>query len=272
MRSWKAWLAGVTLPMMLAGPVAAMRIAPPPAPTRVATSDLVVVGKVTGFGPKLVKAELFKGDTRDLQIAVVKVEDTLRGKAGKEIKVGFVPPAGGPIRPGFRRGGIQLKVDQEGLFFLAKHPSKDLFILQTDYHFLNKQGNPAFVREVDYVRKCVKLLARPKDGLRSREADDRYLTAAMLIERYRTGQPGAKTERVPADESKLILTALAEANWIKPGPQFIRLSPQLLFGKLGLTAKDGWTPPRDFRQYGEEARKWLKDNAGKYRIRRYVTP
>src|SRR5262249_40585428 len=89
---------------------------------QVATGDLIVVGKVTGFGPKMVKSELFKGDMRQMQIAIVKVGDTVLGKGGKEIKVGFFPPASGPvgrpIRPGFRRGGLQLKVDQEGVFFL----------------------------------------------------------------------------------------------------------------------------------------------------------
>src|SRR5687767_8359399 len=97
--------------------VASARMAAPPAvPLRVAVADLVVVGKVTGFADKTVKAELFKGDDREMSIAKVKVEEALLGKAaGKEVQVGYFAVA----MP--RRPSVQLKVDQEAIFLLKAH-------------------------------------------------------------------------------------------------------------------------------------------------------
>jgi hypothetical protein len=48
------------------------------------------------------------------------------------------------------------------------------------------------------------------------------------------------------------------------------MTPQTIFFQLGLTPKDGWTPPKDFKQLPDEAKKWLKDNADKYVIQRFV--
>jgi hypothetical protein len=48
------------------------------------------------------------------------------------------------------------------------------------------------------------------------------------------------------------------------------MGPQAMFFRLGLTAKDFWTPPANFKDTPEAAKKWLKDNAGAYRIQRYV--
>jgi hypothetical protein len=211
---------------------------------------------------------------RQMQIAIVKVGDTVLGKGGKEIKVGFFPPAsgpgGGPIRPGFRRGGLQLKVDQEGVFFLKKHPSKDVYVAQNNFDFITKTGNPNYAKELDAVKKAAKLLANPKAGLKSRSADDRYQTATLLILRYRTPKPGStKTEQVSAEESKLILTALADGDWTSVAP-IGKLSPMMVFSRLGLTAKDGWMPIKPGTKPAEDMKKWLKANAGKYRINRYV--
>jgi hypothetical protein len=276
MQQWKMFLAGMACLVMLAGggSAKAMRIMAPSLPERVANSDLVIVGKVTDFGAKTVKSELFKGDMRQMQIAKVKVSDTVQGKAGKEIKVGFFPPAsgpgGGPIRPGFRRGGLQLKIGQEGMFFLKKHPTQDVYVAQADFDFMTKTGNPGFAKELDAAKKAAKLLAKPKDGLKSKSADDRFLTAALLIVRYRTAKPGStKTEQVSAEESKLILTTLADAEWTKVNRQFGMLNPMAMFYRLGLGPKDGWMP-KPGSNIAEQAKKWLKDNAGKYRINRFV--
>ena len=281
MRQRKRWLAGLlglAIAAAVAMPVRAMMIRPPSTPEKVATSDLIVVGKVSGFGPKLVKAELFPNDRREMQIALVKVADTLQGKAGKEIKVGFFPPAvapigkpGGLIRPPLRRGGVQLKVDQEAMFFLKKHPRKDVYVLQAPFEVLNKTGNANFGKETALVKKYVKLLANPMTGLKARDAGERFLTAALLLVRYRTPAPGiTKTEPVSAEQSKLILDALAGADWKKPNPQAPLLNPQAMFYRLGVTPKDGWNQPKDFRNFPDEAKKWLKDNAGKYHIKRFV--
>ena len=48
------------------------------------------------------------------------------------------------------------------------------------------------------------------------------------------------------------------------------MTPQTMFYRLGVTAADGWTQPKDFKQFPEAAKKWLTDNADKYRIQRFV--
>ena len=117
-----------------------------------------------------------------------------------------------------------------------------------------------------------KLLAKPMDGLKSKDADERLLTAALLIARYRTPKAGqTRTESIDADESKLILQTLADADWTARAPKVgFQMNPQNLFFRLGVTPKDGWNQPKDFKKLQEEAKKWLKDNADKYRISRYV--
>jgi hypothetical protein len=274
---------------LLAGsvPAKAMMIAPPSLPQRVATADMIVVGKVTGFTDKLVSAPRFPGDREkgEYQVAIVKIEQGLVGARDvKEIKVGFLPPPpppqpgvpGGPIRIGPRRPRTPtLALGQEACLFLARHPSADFYTMPAYFSVLNKQGNAGFEKEIEEIKRCAKLLADPKPGLESKDGAERLLTAGLLISHYRNRKPGVemKTEPVDAKLSKQILLTLADSDWNarigRPGPG-IQMTPQSLFFQLGLTPADGWTQPKDFKQLPEAARKWLKDNAGTYRIQRFV--
>jgi hypothetical protein len=272
-RKW--WVAAALVCLAVGSVATAKMIAPPPLPLRLAGAEVAVVGKVTGFGPKLVPGEMFKGDVRQMQIATVKVSETLLGKGLKEIKVGFFPPATGPgggTRPGRGRFGVNLVKDEESALLLVKHPTKkDLYVVGGIFDVVPKTGNAEFAAQLKELKSAGKLLAHPEKGLKSKDAEQRYLTAAMLITRYRTVRAGNdKTEEAPATQSKLILTALADADWDNRNPRHFRMNPQGLFAQLGLTDKDGWKQPEDFRLFAGEAKKWLKDNAGKYRIRRYV--
>jgi hypothetical protein len=266
----------------------AVMIAPAPIPQRVALADVVVVGKVTGFADKNVKAAQFPGDKdqAEYQVALVAVKDGVLGAKGmKEIRVGFIPPAAGnpgrPIGP-IRRGGLQftLQIEQECCLFLTKHPDADFYIATgTAADVINKKDNDAFDKTLEEVKGAVKLLADPMEALKGKNAEDRTTVAEMLISRYRMPRPmttGEKTEKIDAEESKLILQALSDADWKqkndgprRPGLPF-QLSPQNSFFQLNLTEKDGWTPPRDLNDLPEAAKKWLKDNAGKYRIERFA--
>jgi hypothetical protein len=272
------WMAGAACLMTLltVAQARALRIAPPAPGMRVANADLIVVGKVTGFGAKLVKGEMYKGDDRDMQIAIVKVGDTLLGKAEKEIKVGFFPPATEQPKDGIRpiRGGsAQLKQDEESCLFLVKHPTqKGVYVVQGYFDAIAKKDNPNFNKEVEEVKKAAKLLAKPMDGLKSKDADERFQTAALLISKYRNQRTGEqKTEQVSAEESKLILQALADADWKARNPKFgFMMTPQAMFARLGVTDKEGFKIERG-DNYQEKAQKWCKENAGKYRINRFVT-
>lgn len=276
-------LAGLAL-LSAAAAAQAMMVAPPVIPLRVAPADAVVVGKVTGFADQSVAAVRYPGgtDTVNYQIAVVKVEEALFGaKDMKTIRVGFLPPPppGAPrgrgARPMIRRPlPPNLTLNQEACLFLLKHPAGDFYVLANYYDVLNKKDNPAFEKEVGEARRCAKLLAEPKAGLRSANKGDRTLTAALLVARYRTprwqaGKP-PKEEPVDAAQSKAILQALADADWTVRDPRQAQGSPQAMFNRLGLTKADGWAPPKEAGRWAEVAKQWLKGHADTYRIRRFV--
>src|SRR5262249_14922387 len=143
-----------------------------------------------------------------------------------EIRVGFIAPAqandlpkgkGGGIRPNIRirRPFFQpsLTKGQEGLFLLNKHFEEPFYVMGFG-GFVNKENNGNFNKDVDMVKRCVKLLEKPTAGLKSKDASDRLLTASLLINRYRTPAPTLNgkltTKPINAKESELILKVLAE--------------------------------------------------------------
>src|SRR5262245_6068152 len=134
----RIWLAAGCLLALLAAQAEAMMIAPPPMGGRAAAADLVVVGKVVGFG-KAAKGEMFKGDEREMSVAKVKVGETLLGKEVKEIEVGYFPPvAPKPVkdRPVFvrPRPGVQLQKDEEYCLILVEHPTKKGVYVVANYY------------------------------------------------------------------------------------------------------------------------------------------
>jgi hypothetical protein len=113
----------------------------------------------------------------------------------------------------------------------------------------------------------------PQAALKSKDADERLMAAAILIEKYRTFRgPGApKQEPIDAAESKLIVLAIANADWKAP-VNFggFRPNPAQLFGRLGIGPNDGFkvAPGTD---YQVQAQNWLRDNAEKYRVQRFTS-
>src|SRR5436309_3290308 len=111
------------------------------------------------------------------------------------------------------------------------------------------QKNPNFDKDLALVKRCCKILQEPDAALKAKNAEERFLAAAMLLAQYRTRKSAtAKSEPIDAEQSKLILQALAGADWT-PATDFMKLSPVMVLGRLPLTAKDGWTPPRDAKAY-----------------------
>lgn len=293
MRTMLAGAAGLSLVVLsaAAAPARAMMIAPAPIAQRVATADCVVVGKVTRIEDKMVPARQFAGDKREYQIAVVKVEQDILGVKGlTHIRVGFFPPppaapapvAGpGRVRPFIvrrRYPQFTLAKDQEALLFLTKAPRESFYVGNMYYNIINKKGNANFTKEVAEAKRYAKMLAEPMAGLESKNKEERFLTAALVLTRYRTPRafvPGKvpTTEPIDAKESKLILLALADADWGPPRPGLWSMNPQTMFFRLGLKpGEEGWTQPRDFRQVPEAAKKWLKEHADTYRIQKFAEP
>jgi hypothetical protein len=271
-------------------PIWAMRIMAPPVGQRVATADYVLVGTVKNLEPNEVEVAAVPGQPQKTRyrIAIVTVEDPILGvaKGTKTVRVGFVPPPnpgaqkpGGGIRPPIKRfPTVELKKGQKAVLLLTKHQEGKFFVAPAYFDVINAENNPNFGKEVEEIKKSVKLLENPKAGLKSKDADEQLLTASLLVAKYRSYRPGVaktKTEPIDAEQSRLILNVLSTADWNKK-IVFGQPNPLALFNQLGLTAKEGWTPPQvapgqNYAQVMEAAAKmWLQGNAGTYRIQRIV--
>jgi hypothetical protein len=234
-----------------------------PLPNRTATADLVVIGKITGFEEKTVRK-----DRTEYKIATLTVSHALRAPQGtKSVHLGSVviPPMVA-IRP----TPFQATEGQEGCYFLTKGSDAHFYVVGT-LCFLDKK-RPDFDKDIKLIKRCVKLLQDPDAALKCENAEDRFLTAGMLVARYTTRRTAnAKTEPIDAEQSNRILQALASADWT-PTTNFAQLSPQMVLGRLPLTDKDGWSPPsrQDAKAYAAYAQRWLKEHADTYRIQRFV--
>jgi hypothetical protein len=237
--------------------------AAPPVPERVARADVVAVGKVTAIDDTAV-LDLDKVEHR---VALVKASDAPLGGKGLDLdklRVAF------PKEDDREFPQWNLKPGQEAIFLLTRRESEPFFQLPGPWAVLDKKS-ASYDKDADLVKRCARALADPDAGLKAKDADERYLTAALLVVRDRTPRPGVgpATELVDADRSKRILEALADADWSEKGAT-APVSPLVVFGRLGLTDKEGWTLPKDLKDLPEAARKWLKDNASSYRLRRLV--
>jgi hypothetical protein len=255
----------LTLPAR-AGTIAADAV---PLPNRVATADSIVVGKVTAFEDKMVPAAPFPGakNKTEYKIAVITISDALLApKGATTMRLGFVPiPPGVAVSP----PPLQPAVGLEGCFFLTKHGEADFYLAPGQLQFINK-NNANFDKDVALIKRCIKILEAPNAALKSKNAEERFLAAAMLVAQYRTRKsPNAATEPIDAEQSKLILQALASADWTLT-TDITQLSPLMVLYRLPLTAKDGWTPPNDPKARAAYAQQWLKDHADTYRIQRFV--
>jgi hypothetical protein len=288
---WAA-LAGLSWVALLVTPQSAsafrVMLPPPTIAQRVVTADTIVVGKVTSIEEMTVKAEQFPGlkQTAEYRIAVVKIDQAIVGASGlTHLKVGFLAPVavkpgapGGPVRPGFPRPlapqDITLVKGQDACLFLKQHHKESFYVASSMQGSLIDRKALNFGKDLAEIKRIAKLLDDPMAGLKARSAAERFQTAALLVQRYRSFQAGNKQEPISAEESKLILDAIAGGNWnvqpiVRPGAPVV-VTPLSVFNQLGLQPQDGWTPPRDFRQVPAAARAWLKANAATYRIQRFV--
>lgn len=248
----------------------ALVIAPPPGPTRVAQSDAVVVGRVIAIEPTDVEVKGAK-----YTIAIVQVSDKILGvKDEKMIRVGFIPPVkpipGKPISSGSLRNNA-LKVGQEGLFMMQKHPTEKFF-LAPQFGYFTDATQKNFNDEVKSAKKAVAIMADPKAALQSKNAEDRLLAASLQVARYRSPRvfPN-KQEPIDAEESKLLLETIVNSKWEQI--RFGQTNAYQLFLQLGITEKDGWTPPRNVKSIEEiqqAAQTWYREKGGTYRIQRFV--
>src|SRR5262249_8988814 len=116
-------------------------------------------------------------------------------------------------------------------------------------------------------------------GLKAATAADRGTAAVVLVKMYR--QPifvpgkGTQFQPVDAEESKLILKGLLEAQWpVSPAPVNYNTHPAIAFNMLGIGPQDGFQNPGGgvySQGYADAAKTWLQKNWQTYRIQKYAT-
>ncbi len=288
----------------------ALRIAMPANFTTVQKSlqaEVVVIGKVTGLEKETVEAEAFKGAPNKLvyKIAVIKIDSAVVGAKGlTHIKVGFQEPVGGvqpaevpqvgnikqlPGRvPPIRGGGFQpitLKADQEGVFYLHKHPTANFYIIQQGYHPTDSK-DAKYKEELAQVKAIAMTVSDPLKALKSENAEDRLTAATTLISKYRAypqnAPMGVDQVAIPAEETKLILKALMEADWDKYKTDPTR-NPMNAMSMIGVYANSNGigqykatpgdpNPAESYQKwYRAAVKNWYETNSSKFEIKKMVS-
>jgi hypothetical protein len=165
------------------------------------------------------------------------------------------------------------------LFFLKKHHQEDFYVNFAFFNGFIPSGTPEFAQDLEVARKLANILHDPAAALKVGNASNRYLAVAMLIRKFRPpvvkGQQ-QKEEPIDAGVSKLLLKALAEADWKydwdRLSAQVYPAHPYHVFQQLGVTKADGYEPPTsDERDTLAATQQWLRDNQEKYTVKR-LTP
>jgi hypothetical protein len=218
-------------------PALALKIAMPnyQAGQKAVLADAVVVGKVTSIEADTVELETYPGSKEKaaFKIAIIKIETALAGaKNLTHIKVAFAPmaiaaepkPGFRPIRPG--AGPIAVTEGQEGIFFLIPQ-APGSSIMKIPMGFDPIAANAAnYKEELEKVQKAAAIITDPLKALKAEKLEDRQTAVSILGQKYRRGPlEGGETEQVaiPAEETKLILATILEADWKaaeKPQPGF----------------------------------------------------
>ncbi len=291
--------------LLAALPAPALRIAFFPPQQRALQAEVVIVGKVTAIEKDTVDLPVAPGapDKVAHKIAVVRIVDNLIGASDlTHLKIAFVPqntaeapppPADGlprrpiarpPIRPGFQLPN--LKEGDEFLFFLTKHPAGA-------YYFMPGMHPPIAIKDesarkdVQTIKRIAAVLADPAKALTNGKPAARAEAAVILTLKYRaTPMFANQVDQVPisAEESRLILQALAAADWSTPqnGGEPPAFQPVQAFYALGLGPNDGWNPPKvvppqpgqppvDFNKLLHKSFvEWLQGPGKGYRIKKFV--
>lgn len=261
---------------------------------KVAQSDTVVTGKVTSVEKETVELPQFAGDKNKaaFTIAVIKVETSLAGaKNVTHLKVAFLSQPGAgeeqpikgrpfPIRGG---GAVQLAEGQEGIFFLQKHPGS------ASYYSVQQGYTPIGVKSENYKDELVKVKAiteafvDPVKALKAEKLDARLAATAAIVGKYRqwTRPVQAVEVAIPAEETKLILKTLLEADWTAADAPVAGFDHQAsgpaIAGLLGLTP--GVNGVGTFQQkpgesyngkWKEAVKAWYEKSGEKFEIKKFV--
>jgi hypothetical protein len=232
----------------------------------------VVRGKVTAIQDKPTQGQAWRTSATprwDFTIVEVEVKEPLYGAKDKK-----------KVRFGFRNLGYFKQeslpgpaVGRTGYFCGVQVGNNDFYIVPIEC-FCDQKG-PGYEKDLAAARRLGRLLEDPGQGLKSTDAEDRLVTAYLLVLRHcyvpwRHGETG-KAEPIDAEQSKRILLALAEGDWEKNSREVRDAVAALqLAVKFGAPAMKDFPPQPGEEQWPASARGWLKQNAETYHIHRLL--
>src|SRR5262249_263148 len=136
---------------------------------------------------KAVTARDYPGSTRTTTywVALVKITDPLWEPLGlTHVRVALMPTGAGshPVLPVGQEACFMLRRHFEGPFFVVPSWPPESLVSKGD----DEQSSAKWVAR---LKRYAKLLDDPKASLQSKDADERLLTAALLLSRYRVVPP-----------------------------------------------------------------------------------
>lgn len=285
---------GLAVGALMAAPAFALKIAAPGnvgLQQKLIAADAVVVGKVTKIEADPLDLTQFEnGPKVPHTVAVIKVGDALVGaKNVTHLKVVFPkpgePPAeqpgGGapgrgrpaPIRGGF--GPVAVTENQEGVFFLTKHPTAAGYYQIQPGHLPLNAADDNYKGELAKVTAAAGAFADPVKALSADKVEDRVQAALALAYKLRSYPPNNVSgviaeEPVPADVGKLLVKVLLDADWTKTDAHKVADALGLLPGQYGIpdVRPAGGEDPLAVRQKAFQA--WHAKFGGKFEVKKIV--
>jgi hypothetical protein len=134
---------------------------------------------------------------------------------------------------------IKLEEGQEGVFFLAKHPTERGYYTITMGHNPLLSKDPNYEKELAKVKASTKAFADPVKALQNENADERITAAIAIATKYRTypmNNPTGVVEEqpVPAKEAELLVKALVDSDWTKTDAAQLADAMGLIPGQYGI--------------------------------------
>jgi hypothetical protein len=283
----------VAVAAFAAAPAVALKIAAPGnagLQQKLIAADAVVVGQVTRIeADTLDVAQFPDGPKVPHTVAVIKVADALVGsKNSTHVKVVFPKPGAEPVQPGGGgplrpipaplRGGfgpVAVAENQEGVFFLSKHPTAAGYYQIQPGHLPLNVNDDTYRGELAKVTAAAGAFADPVKALSADKVDDRVQAALALAYKYRAYPPnntsGAIAEEpVPADVGTLLVKVLLDADWAKTDAHKLADALGLLPGQYGIpdVQPAAGENPLAVRQKAFKA--WHAKFGGKFEVKKVV--
>lgn len=286
-------LLGLAVALLAAAPAVALKIIAPGSvglQQKLIAADAVVVGKVTKIEDEPLDLAPFEnGQKVPHTVAVVKVADTLVGsKTVTHLKVVFPKPGepspqpgrGGGIRPlpapvrgGF--GPVAVTENQEGVFFLTKHPTAAGYYHIQPGHLSLNAADEKYKGELAKVTAAAGAFADPVKALSADKVDDRLQAALALAYKFRSYPPNNVSgviaeEPVPAEVGTLLVQVLLDADWAKTDAHKLADALGLLPGQYGIPDVRAAAGENPLAVRQKAFRAWHAKFGGKFEVKKIV--